>query len=323
MMRPLSCLFAALALASSVATAQTFPQQTVRLVSPYAPGGTGFVAGQALAERLTQLWGKPVVLDSKPGAGGVIGATFVAKSAADGYTLLLIDNGPIAVAPHTGQVTMTFDPLKDLAPVAEVIQLGPVIAVRNGLGINNVNDLLNAIRTRKPNLSNAVSAVGGYGQVATAALAKTAGGSLLDITYNGAAPALIDFAAERVDVMLVALNVIAPQESTNKFKIIATTTESRIDLRPEIPTVKESLPSFAISAWFGIFAPAGTPDAVLTKISRDINTVINEAGFEEFRKKQLMLKAKTSSRTEFAAKVKSDYETWARLARESNIAAQK
>ena len=305
------------------AAAQDFPQRPLRIISPYPPGGTANLVGRLLADKLQQMWGQPVLVENRAGAGGTIGATFVAKSPPDGYTLVLIDSGPIVVAPHNSQVTMGFDPLKDLVPVAEVIQLAPVIAVRNGLGINNASELLAAIKAKPNGLTNALTALGGFGHVASAALAKAAGGSMTDVPYQGAGPALVDFVAGRVDVMVgVALNVVAQHEAQGNFRVIAALTENRIDLRPNIPTVKEVLPSFAISAWFGLFAPAGTPEAVLDKISRDVAAVVATPAFEEFRTRNLMLKAQTVNRRDFAAKVRADSEIWSRLMRESGISSK-
>ena len=304
----------ALALPMSAA-AQNFPQRLVRIVSPYPVGGTGGVVGSMLAERLQQIWGQPVIMETKAGAGGVIGATFVARSPPDGHTLVLIDNGPITVAPHTAIVSMSIDPMKELVPVVEVIQLAPVVAVRKALGINSMKELAATIKAKPGTLTNAVSAQGGYVQLASSALAKMAGGSMMDVPYQGAGPALMDFMGGRVDVMLVALNVVAQYESQGSFKIVGVVTESPIDLRPDLPTVNQVLP-LSISAWFGLFAPAGTPDNVLEKINRDVTAVLNEPAFEEFRKKNMMLKAKTSNRKDFVEKVRADYAIWGRLARE-------
>ena len=303
--------------------AQDFPLRTVRIIAPYPPGGTANLVGRLLSDKLQQMWGQTVLVENRPGAGGTIGATLVAKSLPDGYTLVLIDSGPIVVAPHNSQVTMNFDPLKDLVPVAEVIQLAPVIAVRNGLGINDSSDLLTMIKAKPNGLNNALTAQGGFGHVVSSALAKAAGGTMNDVPYQGAGPAVLDFMAGRVDVMVgVALNVVAQHEAQGNFRIIAALTENRIDLRPNIPTVKEVLPSFAISAWFGLFAPAGTPEVVIEKISRDVATVIATPAFEEFRTRNLMLKAQTFNRRDFVSKVRADYEIWSRLVRESGISSK-
>ena len=303
--------------------AQDFPLRTVRIIAPYPPGGTANLVGRLLSDKLQQMWGQTVLVENRPGAGGTIGATLVAKSLPDGYTLVLIDSGPIVVAPHNSQVTMNFDPLKDLVPVAEVIQLAPVIAVRNGLGINDSSDLLTMIKAKPNGLNNALTAQGGFGHVVSSALAKAAGGTMNDVPYQGAGPAVLDFMAGRVDVMVgVALNVVAQHEAQGNFRIIAALTENRIDLRPNIPTVKEVLPSFAISAWFGLFAPAGTPEVVIEKISRDVATVIATQAFEEFRTRNLMLKAQTFNRRDFVSKVRADYEIWSRLVRESGISSK-
>jgi tripartite-type tricarboxylate transporter receptor subunit TctC len=288
---------------------------------PYTPGGGTDTVGRAISQKLSEMWKQPVVIENRPGAGSVVGGDAVAKSAPDGYTLLFTDCSTFVINPHI-YANMPFDPLKQLAPVSLAVQLAPVLAIANDAPFRIVPELVAYAKANPGKLTYASPGVGSYPHVGMEYFKHLAGIDILHVPYRGSVPAVTDLLAGRVTMYMVTLSVFDAYEKDGKLKIIATGNEKRLPIRPELPTMGESVKDFSVSVWFGYAAPAGTPPAVLDKIHNDVATVLRDPQFNEtFIKPQAYIPG-SDSREQLAARLKAEYAKWAELVRISGAKVQ-
>jgi len=260
-----------LAALSPVAAAQNYPTKPIRLVVPFPAGGTTDILARAAAQKLSEALGQQVVVDNRPGAGGNIGADIVAKSAPDGYTLLMGTVGTHAINPSL-YTKMPYDHFKDFVPVVLVAGVPNVLVVTPSLPVNSVQDLIKLAK-EKPGQINFASSGSGTSIHLSGELFKTMTGvEMTHVPYKGSSPALTDLMGGQVQLMFDNLPSALPQIKGGKLRAIAVTSTKRAPALPDIPTMAESgLPGFEASSWFGVLAPAGTPPAVVTRINTEIN----------------------------------------------------
>ena len=309
------------ALCPLAAQAQKYPDRPVKVIVPYTPGGGTDTVARALSQKLSELWGQPVVIENKPGAGTSIGADAVAKSPHDGYTLLFTDSSAFVINPHI-YPNLPFDPLKDLEPVSLSVQLAPVLAVANNSPAKTMPDIIAYAKANPGKLTYASPGIGSYTHVAFEYLKHLAGIDILHIPYRGSTPAMTDLLAGRVTMYMVTYSVFDAYEKDGKLKIVATANEQRFAQRPDLPTIGETVKGYGINVWFGFAAPTGTPPAILDKIHDDVAAVLKQPKFvETFIAPQAYI-AGTASRQQFAAQIKSDYAKWAELVKISGAKPQ-
>ncbi|MCC6780569.1 MAG: tripartite tricarboxylate transporter substrate binding protein [Hyphomicrobiales bacterium] len=323
MIRTLRQVLSVLAWVALAATAhaQSFPDRTVRIVVPYTAGGGTDTVARALAQQLTELWKQPVVVENKAGAGASLGAEHVAKSAPDGYTLLFSDSSPFVINPHIYD-KLPFNPLTDLAPVALGVHLAPALAVSNTAPGKTLKELLDYARTHPDKLSYASPGVGNYTHVALEYLKHLSGTHIVHVPYRGTNQVMPDLLSGRVDMFLVTISVFTQYEKEGKLRVIAAATEQRLPQRPELPTIGETVPGYAIDVWFGMAAPAGTPAIILDKINADVRQVLHEKNFHESFIVPQAYMAGELDRAQFGAKIKAEHERWRELVRISGAKAQ-
>jgi tripartite-type tricarboxylate transporter receptor subunit TctC len=302
----------------SVANAQTFPDRPVRIVVPYTPGGGTDVVARAIGERLSAMWKQPVVVDNRPGAGTAVGGEIVAHAAPDGYTLLFSDSSTYVVLSHV-DAGLRFDPMKDIVPVALGVRLAPVLAISNSTPAKTLPEFIAYAKAHPGELSYASPGVGTYTHIAMEYFKKLAGIDMLHVPYKGSAPALTDLLEGRVSSYFVTYGVFQSYEKAGKLKVIATGNPKRVAALPDLPTMGESVPGFGINVWFGMGAPAGTPAAILDKISADVNTVLRDPKFVEGFVKPQAYTAGDLTRAQFADQVKSDYAKWGEIVKLTGI----
>ena len=276
MRQKLLSVAAALALCASASTAlaQDYPRQSVRLVNPYAPGGSTGVVARVLARKFQEQTGQPLVVDHRPGAGSNIGSDIVAKAAPDGYTLLL---GTSSLAINTSLYrTMAFDPLKDLAPIVGLIRAPNVLAVNASLPVRTVKELIEYAQARPGTLNYGSSGNGATNHMAMEMLKTMAGVQMTHVPFKGGGEALTALLSGQIQVMFNPASTVVPHARTGRLRLLAVTTEKRVeDL--DLPTVAESgLPGFESSVWFGLFAPAGTPRPVINRINAEMNRALKD-----------------------------------------------
>lgn len=257
------------------AAAQTgYPEKPVRVVAPFPAGSGADISARVVTQKLSELWARPVVVENVPGAAGSVGAERVAKSAADGYTLLF--SGDAAMTTNVSLYSkLGYDPLRDFAPIMNFVETPNVLIVHPSLPVKTVKDLVALAKSRPGEITYASSGAGTSQHLGGALLANRAGVDLSHIPYKDAAVAMSDVIGGRVTMFFGNTLFAMPQVRAGKVRAIAVSSLKRIPVVPELPTIAESgYPAFQAVAWFGLLAPAGTPAAILTKLQQDSARVI-------------------------------------------------
>ncbi|TMG91889.1 MAG: tripartite tricarboxylate transporter substrate binding protein [Betaproteobacteria bacterium] len=311
-----AALAALLTVCVSGAWAQAYPTRPIRLVVPFPAGGTTDILAREVGQRLSMTLGQPVVIDNRPGAAGNIGADLVAKSAPDGYTLLMGTVGTHAINASL-YAKMPYDHVKDFAPVILVAGVPNVLEVNPALPVNSVADLIKLAKA-KPGQINFASSGSGTSIHLSGELFKTmAGVDMTHVPYKGSAPAITDLIGGQVQVMFDNLPSSLQFIKAGKLRAIAVTSAKRAPALPDVPTIAESgLPGFEASSWFGIVAPAGTPPAIIARINNDVDQWLQSS---EAKEKLLAQGAIPAGGTpeQFAAHIRAETEKWAKVVKAS------
>ena len=270
----LSALGLAAALPPAHAQAPAYPTKPVKLVVPFPPGGSLDIAGRLIAQKLTEMWGQSVVVENKPGAGGNIGADFVAKSPADGYTILLGALSTHAVNPSLYK-TMPYDAVRDFAPITLIAITPNVLVVNASLPVNSAKEFIAYAKANPGKLSFGSGSNGSAGHLAGELFKVETNTDAVHVPFKGGAPATQALLAGDTQFMFDNLANAMAQVKAGKIKALAVTTAQRSSLVPELPTMAEAgLPGFDISTWYGLFAPAGTPPAIVAKWNADVTKIL-------------------------------------------------
>lgn len=318
--RPIFSRAAALmALVTLAVSAQAaFPERTIKLVVPFAPGGGTDSITRTLAAVMSPILGQSVIVDNKPGAGTVIGSDLVAKSAPDGYTLVM---ATFAHAVNPSMVAkLPFDPEKAFAPVSLVARGPNVLVVKADSPLKTVKDLVDAAKAQPGRLSYASQGNGTSAHLAGEMFENLAKVKMLHIPYRGAGPAMTDLLGGQVDMMFATAAAVAPHIAAGKLRPIAVTSPERSPAMRSVPAIGEVVPGFAVESWYGLFAPAGTPTEVIAKL----NQVIRQAAQADEVKKKLEpegLLVTAGSPQELDAFVKREEQRWRQIVKENNIKA--
>ena len=306
----------------AAAHAQEFPGKPVRIVVPYPPGGGVDGMARPIADRLSRLWNQPVVVENKPGASTIIGSDFVAKATPDGLTLLLTSDSSITSNPHL-YPKMPFDPVKDLAPVTQLIDLFQMVVAHPSVPARTMQELVELAKARPGTLNYGSYGSGSQPNLLFEALKTQTGISITHIPYKGIAPALTAAVAGEVQLTMGGTATSRGYFAAGRLKPLAIARAQRLSALPEVPTLREAgFPDIDPKPWFGLFAPAGTPAAILEKIQKDVYTVITDP---EFDKREMTGKgygAVGSTPAEFAAFIKNDLEYKGRLIKLSGAKAE-
>ncbi|NUZ06909.1 Bug family tripartite tricarboxylate transporter substrate binding protein [Piscinibacter koreensis] len=270
--------FAAAALASALpfATAQDYPSHSMRIIVPFAPGGSTDVLARLMGNALSERLGQPVVVDNRAGAGGNIGAAAVAKAAPDGYTLVM---GSIGTHATNGLIypQMPYDALKDFAPVALIGTVTLVLVVHPSIEARSAAELVALLKKKPGEISYASGGVGASQHLAGELFKFMTKTSMQHVPYKGSAGALSDLLAGRVPVMFADLPLVAAHIASGGLKALAVADPERSPALPNVPTVAESgVPGYFANAWYGLFAPAGTPQPVLAKLQGEITAILKQ-----------------------------------------------
>jgi tripartite-type tricarboxylate transporter receptor subunit TctC len=307
---------AATAMLPSLAAAQNFPTKPIRIVVPFPPGGSTDLLARRIGEKLAAVWGQPVVVDNRAGAGGTLGADYVAKSAPDGYTLLMGVTGSNAIA-NALYPKLPYDVVKDFAPVSLVVS-SPLVLVRNpGFAPKTVQELVAAAKAKPGSISYGSPGNGTSMHLTGEMFKLSAKVSMLHIPYRGSAGALSDLMGGQIDTMFGDFLVVWPQLEAGKLQPIAVTSKTRHKMLPNVPTIAESgYPGFEALSWQGLFAPAATPPAVVEQLNREVNKALASADIQEyFGSRGFTLGG--SSASEFKAFVKVEADKWAKIVQAS------
>lgn len=313
--------FAALAAPGAAFAQSGWPNKPVRIVVPFAPGGTTDILARALAPELGQAFGQQFVVDNKPGAGGNVGADLVAKSAADGYTLLMGTVGTHGIN-QSLYPKMPFDPIKDFAPVTLVAGVPNVLVMNpakaEAAGIKNVADLIKYAKANPGKLNMASSGNGTSIHLSGELFKSMTGTFLVHFPYRGSGPALLDLIGGTMDLMFDNLPSAMPQIKAGKLKALAVTTAQRSAALPEVPTIAEAGPvkGFEASSWFGLLAPAGTPADIVSRIQQESAKALGAPALKERLLSQGAIPSGMSP-GDFAAYIASETKKWAKVVKDS------
>src|SRR5580698_2781388 len=316
--------FAALMLlaCSAAAHAQTtYPNRPITLIITAAPGGVTDVSGRALAQELTKAWGQQVIVENKGGGAHIIGADTVAKSAPDGYTLLVGESGPFAVNPSLlPNEKMPFDIDKDFAPITGLVRIYQALLADKSLPVSNAADLIALAKQKPGQLSFGTAGVGSALHMNMELFDNMAGIKMLPIHYRGATPALNDLIGGSINTMIVSVASGLPAFRAGQIKMLGVGAPKRMPLVPDVPTVAESgLPGYEANAWFGLFAPAGTPRDVVMKLDTEVIRIFNDKEFRERFLDPQMFESMAGPPEEFTAFIKAERGKWAKVIAEANI----
>lgn len=270
---------AAFALALTV-QAQTYPTRPVRIIVPYAAGGPYDHIARTVGQRLSEMWGRAVIADPRGGAGGSLGADLAAKAPADGYTLLLANAGPITINPSL-QKKLPYEPQKDLVPLSYMLSSVMVMVVHPSLPVKSVKQLEALAKSRPGRLNYASAGIGNLQHLAMESLQSRAGIKLNHVPYKGAAPAFVDLMAGHVELMFANITGAMGHIRSGRVRPIAVSSAGRAAVLPDVPGLGEIHPGFDIVAWTGMFAPAGTPRDILTRLESDLTRVLQRPDVRE------------------------------------------
>jgi tripartite-type tricarboxylate transporter receptor subunit TctC len=303
------------ALCSTQVLAQAWPSKPLRLVVPFPPGGPTDILGRAVGAKLGELLGQPVIIDNKGGAGGGIGADNVAKSAPDGYSLLLGTTGTHTINPNLYS-KLPYDPIKDFVAVSLVVKYLNILVVNPNVPVKSVAELI-ALAKHKPGQVTFGSAGNGSSNHLTAEmLATMTGVKMQHVPYKGSGPALNDVIAGQISFMFDQYSTVGPNIKAGKLRAIGIATKQRHPLLPDVPTIGESVPGFEVSPWYGLFAPAGTPKEIIARLNTELTKVMKSQEIND-RMTTLGWDPVTNSPEEFTAQIKSELAIWADVVKKS------
>ncbi len=270
--------FAMLVLVCSGATAHaadTWPAKPVRVVNPFTAGGGVDVVGRAITQQLSELWGQPVIIDNRPGAGTTIGMEIVAHAVPDGYTLL-VNNGSVATAPALYR-KLTYNVVKDLAPIALAVQSPYVLTVHPGIKAGSVQELINLARAQPGKLSYGSVGVGSPAHLMTELMKSLTKTDMVHVPYKGGAPSTTGLLSGEIQVLFSPISTMLPHAKAGRARVLAVSSARRVELAPDLPSVAESgVPGFDGTSWYPFFAPARTPQTIIRKINGDINRILQK-----------------------------------------------
>ncbi len=304
--------------AQGTAAQAAYPMRPVKFIVPITPGGSNDVVARLIAQKLSETWGQPVVVENRPGAGMNLGADAVAKSPADGYTWLLGANNIFVTNPHVGKTP--FDVFKDFAPVTTVAAVPFVLVVHPSVPANNVAELVEHARKNPGQLNYASSGNGSPQHLAAEMLSHVAGIRMQHVPYKGAIPAITDLLGGRIQVFIGAVNSLLPHIKDGKLRQLAGAGGKRFAAFPDLPAIAETVPGVAVDIWLGVFMPANVPKEIIAKVNADIARVL---GAPEVKATLALqgIEPVTSTPEALASTIRDDYARWGRVIRDANIKA--
>jgi tripartite-type tricarboxylate transporter receptor subunit TctC len=308
----------ALALYASAASAQAYPSRPLRLIVPFAPGGAVDIIGRTMADAVSRSLGQPVVVENRPGAGAAIGAEAVARSAPDGYTLLIGTSSTHGVNSAVNP-KLSYDPVKDFSPVVLLATAPWMVVVNPSLPVHNPKELIEYAKAHPGQLNFASYGRGSSNHLATELLKARAGIDVVHVPYKGSAPALLDLVAGQVNFMLDTYSTSAPLVEAGKIRLIGVTSSKRVPYAPDVPTVAESgVPGYVTGAFFAIWLPANTPAPIVERLNREFNSALKQDVIKE-RLLKLGLQPAGGTAQELGRVVVDEVRTWADLVKQQNL----
>ena len=303
---------------ASIATA-AYPEKPITLVVPWAPGGSTDILARALAEQLTQSMGQAVIVENRAGASGNIGSNQVAKAKPDGYTLLVGSMSTHAMNPAL--MPMPFKGVDDFTPIALLANVINTLVVNSSVPVKNVKELIAYAKANPGKLAYASAGSGSTNHLSAVLFEKAAGIEMLHVPYKGGAPAVLDTVGNQTQVLFSAGTQTLPQVKAGKLTLLAVTESKRSDLLPDVPTVTETLPGYALGVWYGLFGPAELPKELVDRLNAAANQALAEPAVRA-RMNTMGVEVVKASPEQFAAVLRRDADEYGKLITDLGIKAE-
>jgi tripartite-type tricarboxylate transporter receptor subunit TctC len=298
------------------AQSSDWPNKPIRLIVPFPPGGAADAIGRVYGEKLSEILKQPVLVENKPGAGTAIAAEFVARSAADGYTLSIAPAGQLTLLPNLNK-KVNYDPLKDFAPVSLLASVPYIIAARSALPVKDVKELITLAKARPGNVTYASCGSGTICHLSGELFKTQFGVDLLHVPYKGSAPAITALLGGEVDLAFDTLTVLSPQVKAGKVKALVITSSVRSPLLPDVPTSAEAgLSNFVVDSWFSLVAPAATPRGIVERLNEALGKISQQPEVREKLASQGLITLH-STPEKLTEVIKSDYARWGKVVESS------
>ena len=298
--------------------ASAYPTKSIRLIVPLAPGGGNDTIARLIGVKISPTLGQQVVIDNRPGAGGIIGVEIVAKAPADGYTLLLANAAVMSIVPHAQQ-KVPYDALKDFAPVSLIASAPLLVVVHPSLPVRTMKELTALAKARPAAINYASNGVGTGTHLATELYSMMTGVKMVHVPYKGLSLAMTDLMSGQVPLMFSSAVAMLPHVKTGKLRAIAMTGARRSQALPEVPTVAETgLAGYEASSWYGVAAPAGTARAIVERLNKEIVAVVKSKELQDRFNSEAVIPAGNTPE-EFSAHIKSEFERMGRVIREAKV----
>jgi tripartite-type tricarboxylate transporter receptor subunit TctC len=317
-------LAAALALGLSLgfpagAAAQSYPQKPIHLVVPFAAGGITDVLARALGARLTEAFGQQMVIENKPGANSQVGAEYVAKSAPDGYTLVVTADTTFVMNPHL-YPKLNYDPINDFVPITGLGISPQALVVHPSLPVRTVRDLVELAKAKPGTINYGTFGPGSSGHLNIELLQSMTGAKFTPVHYRGAAPALTDVIAGHIQMLIVSIGLVAQPWQAGQLKVLGFGSTTRLPQFPDVPTIAESgLPGYEAGSWYALAAPKGTPRDIVGKLNAETQRIFNDAQFREKILAPSFIYSIASPPEGFADRIRLETVKWGKIIREANV----
>ncbi len=307
--------------ADAAAQAGDYPSRSIKMIIPYAPGGTDDVTGRIVGKKLSEMFGQPVIVENHPGVGGTVAMGLTAKSTPDGYTIAVADSGQMSIAPSL-YAKLAYQPLRDLTPVSNVALVPYVLAVNPKVPATTVKELIELAKAKKGSMTYGSTGTGGSTDLAMRLFKSLAGIDVLQVPYKGVSPYVTALLAGEIDMVISDLGILAPHGKAGKLRFLATASSKRAKSAPDLPTIAEAgVEGYAVDFWAGIVGPAGMPRPVVDKLNSSIVGALKAADVQQrFDDLGYMLVGGTPE--QFAATIRADTEKYARVIKDANITPQ-
>jgi tripartite-type tricarboxylate transporter receptor subunit TctC len=316
----LAVLFALCLLALPHAAAQSYPQKPIRMVVPFAPGGTTDIVARMLSAKLSQPLGQSLVVENRPGANGIVGSEIVARAAPDGYTVLMGYLGNLAINPAI-YAKLSYDPVRDYAPVTLVASTTQAIVVNPSLQAKSVSELIALAKARPGQLNYASAGVGAPSHLSGELFKQMAGIDMVHVPYKGGGALMADLLSGQVLISFGGLAAALPHVKSGKLRLLAVASGTRAAAVPDVPAVAETVPGFDVPSWLGVMAPAGTPREIVERLHAEIAKVLTQQDMKE-RLAAEGGEVIAGGPEQFAAYLKSEIAKWAKVVKDARIPAQ-
>ena len=310
-----------LLLAPIVAQAQDFPNKQIRLIVPFPPGGPNDIIARVVGQRMSEIFKQPIMIDNRGGQGGVLGTDAVAKAAPDGYTIGIVSASSLVISPTMDKVA--YDVAKDFAPVTLCTTVPEMLVVAGNVPANNMAELVALAKAQPGKLNFASAGIGGLPHLAGELFRLTAKIDIVHVPYRGAAPAINDLLGQQVQMVFLDLPVILPQIQAGKLKPIALGAPQRAPTAPDVPTTAEvGMPDLLIENWYGMIAPAGTPENIVATLNRVTNEALNDPSVRQKLADQGLTVAGDTP-AQFRDFIDSETKKWARVIKDAGVPIEK